>query len=208
MVQADRALATTMKLVNNGRGVMSAIVRRKHRGISVIDVGGRVLRVREVRFHSPSEHSIRGTRFPLEAQIVTQDDARDKVILSVFFLEGQENQSLGKIWEDFEAFPGVVKAKRAFSVAGILPSDGEGADGQYYTYQGSDSRPPCRENVEWILFKNPQFMSPRQLSYFKLRANAVTSRAVQPRFNRVVRISAKSPPLGLPPNADTTTTPR
>jgi hypothetical protein len=155
---------------------------------SLISWRGRDYEVKDVRFHSPSEHSVRGTKFPLEAQIGTLGENGRRLFLSVMFTEGEKSAVLGKFWGKFPTTRDVVSVgKGSLNVKDIVPDKG-----QYYLYRGSDSRPPC-DPATWIVFKDPLEVSEEQVRDFVLRAGEPTSRPIQPSGDRTVRISAPTP---------------
>jgi len=53
-------------------------------------------------------------------------------------------------------------------------------DGDFYTYNGSLTTPPCSEVVKWFVFETPQMISTKQWVYFKKYfANPANNRPVQ-----------------------------
>ncbi len=56
----------------------------------------------------------------------------------------------------------------------------------YYTYSGSLTTPPCSENVNWIVFKEPIILSVEEVLKLKENMPANNYRDEQPLNDRVV----------------------
>ena len=65
----------------------------------------------------------------------------------------------------------------------LLPTDR-----RYYTFMGSLTTPPCTEDVQWLVFKQPLAISPEQLSIFE-RLHPPNARPLQPGFGRIIKES-------------------
>jgi carbonic anhydrase len=59
----------------------------------------------------------------------------------------------------------------------------------YFRYEGSETAPPCREGVNWIVIKAPASVSAAQLARLQSMF-APNARPVQPLNGRVVAESA------------------
>jgi carbonic anhydrase len=131
-------------------------------------------------FHHPSEHTIDGKRFPLEAQFVHASADGDFTIVSVLFLEGAHNPNLDAIWA---TAPGrQAKAAVAFQVDAnaFMP-----AQAAAFRYEGSLTTPPCSESVHWMVMATPVTASASQIAAFgALFPN--NARPVQPLNRRYV----------------------
>jgi carbonic anhydrase len=122
----------------------------------------------QLHFHTPSEHKLGGTSFPIEAHLVHQCDAAENLVISVMmtYLEDQENPVLGAALDhaatDAAGFTrGTVSAADvAFSAADVLPP--ARLDGLFH-YQGSLTTPPCTEGVAWYVLSTPATVSKAQV---------------------------------------------
>jgi len=59
----------------------------------------------------------------------------------------------------------------------------------FYTYQGSDTKPACKEDVQWIIMKDPMAISTLMLNAIKRRAlvaGNVNTRKLMPTSDREV----------------------
>ncbi|CAG0881067.1 unnamed protein product [Darwinula stevensoni] len=84
-------------------------------------------------------------------------------VLGVFVEVGDENSEFAKIIQILDSIPhkGDTTDLEPVNPSNFLPG------GQYWTYEGSLTTPPCSETVNWILFKNPITASSEQLSAFR-----------------------------------------
>lgn len=118
----------------------------------------------QFHFHGNSEHTVDGTRSPLEAHFVHRSIWEDKyLVFSVLFEEGAENTFLKK----FDAnLPATENATYITDTLSFNPYDLLPANKSYYKYSGSLTTPPCTEVVDWIVFENKVEASATQLAAF------------------------------------------
>merc|ERR1719183_1869173 len=152
----------------------------------------------QVHWHAPSENTVNGESFPLEAHFVHQldDDAlvggyhRLAVIGLLYELSDECNAFLDYFWDTFPedkgtaAYDGEALDFNAKLTAAL-------AEGYYHWY-GSLTTPPCTEGVSWNLLKVRQTVCQRQVD--KLRESLgnynngidFNNRVPQPLNHRVV----------------------
>lgn len=123
------------------------------KGESVLD--NRKFELKNLHFHSPSEHTINGEFYPLELHFVHQMENGEYAVVAVFAKEGQENKEFQKVLES------VGKEEKNIDLEKLLPKKKE-----YYTYLGSLTTPPLTENVEWYVLKEPIEVSKSQIEQF------------------------------------------
>lgn len=138
--------------------------------------------LKQFHFHTPSEHTIDGRHFPMEVHFVHQSAAGNFAVVSALFEEGSANPNLAKLIEHFPAGKGqtVHVPSQTLELSPHLPVH-SGA----YSYVGSFTTPPCTENVEWYVFREPVPASREQLKAFADRLNH-NNRPVQPSKDRTV----------------------
>ncbi len=136
----------------------------------------------QVRFHTPSENTIMGKSFPLEAQFEHVDPDGNIAILAVMFEEGPENKAVAKLWKQIPKTKGKTKALQANLLAGeLIPRKKE-----YYRFSGSLTSPPCSEGVIWVVMKSSMTASVSQIEAFKKVMRHDNNRPVQPLNGRIV----------------------
>lgn len=138
--------------------------------------------LKQIHFHEPSEHKINGLIYPIEMHLVHVSKSGNITVLGLLGEEGEESQ----LFEFFESFlplkNGEVKdIHQKIDLSSLLLEDKH-----YYSYGGSLTTPPCSENVNWIVFKEPIILSVEEV--IKLRDNMPLNnyRNEQPINDRVV----------------------
>lgn len=157
-------------IVNNGHTIQ---VNFKERNMMVLDSSA--YQLKQVSFHAPSENTIHGESFPLEAHFVHTDSKGNLTIIAVVFREGKENEGLTRLWEQLptaEGPPMPIKSR-------VLPTDLIPKNPTYFRFSGSLTTPPCSEGVRWVLMKTPMTASKEQIEAFKKAVHYNNNRPVQ-----------------------------
>ena len=160
--------------VNNGHTIQENL---KPGNFATIQ--GQRYEAKQFHFHSPSEHRIDGKSFPLKIHLVHSNPQGHLAVLGLMFVEGEENSMLNQL--------------TGFRPTGMAPYTGpiDYNDvitelGEYYTYNGSLTTPPCSEGVLWVVLKNPITASREQIDRFHEAMGADTNRPIQPRNARTI----------------------
>ncbi|MFM9836054.1 MAG: carbonic anhydrase [Methylophilaceae bacterium] len=164
-------------IVNNGHTVQ---VNFKPGNILALD--GVLYQMKQVHFHAPSENTIHGKSFPLEAHFVHVDVKGKLAVLAVMFEEGKANEALGRLWQQIpanEGAPVILKSR-------VLPSDMVSQTKEYFRFGGSLTTPPCSEGVSWVLLKTPMTASAAQIEAIKKVFGHQNNRPVQELNSRLV----------------------
>jgi carbonic anhydrase len=118
--------------------------------------------LKQFHFHTPSENKVDGKSFPMEAHFVHQSAQGAFAVVAVFFKEGAKNDSLQKLIDHFPANKGEKTAvEGAIDLSLHVPPKAD-----TFHFLGSFTTPPCTENVEWIVYKDPKTASKEQLAAF------------------------------------------
>ena len=155
---------------------------------------GKEYKLINLHFHSPSEHRLNGTAYPLEAHMVhIAEDGSLAVIATMFeYIErsyaarvahaGSVEYGASSILK--HAFKSVSKGSDLIPLGSILdPKKG------FCSYVGSLTTPPCTEGVTWFMSENIVSVSKRQVARFRLTAGLGldgNNRPVQPIEGREV----------------------
>lgn len=145
----------------------------------IVSMDGSVYQAQEIRFHTPSEHTINGQIYPLEIQIVhnamTKGDFGKKAVLSFLFKgrAGIYNKFVEAL--DFFSLPNPDDRTRKIFEQLYIPNlllttnDMEISlmSFSFFTYQGSLTHPPCQEGVIHYVASEPLDISVTTLELLK-----------------------------------------
>ncbi|HKD46859.1 MAG TPA: carbonic anhydrase family protein [Rhizomicrobium sp.] len=145
-------------------------------------VGGKSYELTQFHFHRPSEERIRGRAYDMVLHLMHRGIDGKVVGVAVMLEQGRANPAVGQLWKYMpesagkdHLIPGVI-----FDPKRLIPP-GTG----YYSYEGSQTAPPCTEGVTWYVMKTPIEVSADQIAAFaKLYPHDV--RPVQPPNGRIV----------------------
>ncbi len=139
--------------------------------------------LKQFHFHTPSEHTVDGTHMPMEMHFVHQSADGKLAVVGVMVREGPANENLAKLITHFPTAKGETKhvADVELDLKMHLP-DNVAA----YHYSGSLTTPPCTENVDWMVLRDPITASPEQLAAFEAKLGK-SNRPVQSLHGRSLR---------------------
>lgn len=168
---------TTLRVINNGHAIQA-----NYDNGSYAIIGGKRYDLLQFHFHGPSENTVDGKAFPLEAHLVHKSEDGTLAVIGVLYKEGKENKTIGEVWKNIPKEQGkeeVVEGKK-ISVKGVMPSDKT-----YYHFSGSLTTPPCTEDVSWNVLTTPVEISTQQIEEFR-KYYKNSARPVQPLHGRVI----------------------
>jgi carbonic anhydrase len=172
-------------LINNGHTIRVNYHDAPETGNFLI-VGEKRYQLTQFHFHRPSEEYVQGKPYEMEVHLMHADSAGNVAGVTVFLKTGSPNDTVQRLWEHMPATESkeLEVAGVEINPAGLLPRNVSG----YYMYRGSQTAPPCTENVTWIVLKTPVKISAEQMSEFaKLYPHDV--RPIQPLNGRIVKES-------------------
>ena len=171
--------AKATKILNNGHTIQVDIASG-----SRIHADGKTFELKQFHFHTPSENTIDGQHFPLEAHFVHRSEDKQYAVVAVMFKEGAANPLLERIWEKMPE-----KARESVSITpdmGLNYATLQPEDKDYYRFNGSFTTPPCTEGVYWNVFKKPLTASKEQIAKFLKVMHHPNNRDIQNIYARVV----------------------
>jgi carbonic anhydrase len=177
---------SSLSMANNGHTVQLTYGA----GSTLSRTGGTATsKLAQVHFHAPSEHTVDGASFPMEAHLVHVNAAgKASIVVGVFIKAGKENAVLAKAFQSLPAREGEQRAPAGATIDAhaFLP-----ADQTFFTYAGSLTTPPCTEGITWYVLKTAIEMSPAQIRAFTaLEHLAHTNRPIQKLGGRVVLLDS------------------
>ena len=163
--------------MNNGHTVQVDAV-----GSGVLMIGSDRYVLQQFHFHSPSEHTVDGRSYPLEAHFVHKAADGKLAVIGVLFEQGAENAALVPFWKSLPPSAGapVDLGRGGVNVAAFLPPRHD-----VYRYAGSLTTPPCSEGVKWFVMKDHVTASAAQIAAFRAVVKR-DNRPVQPLNDRAV----------------------
>jgi carbonic anhydrase len=148
---------------------------------SWIEIADHTYQLVELHFHSPSEHTIAGEHYPLEAQLVHKDSRGRLAMISVLYDVGAESRAIGGL---FAKWPRKIDAParlpQLFDPATLLP-----ATRTVFRYTGSLTTPPCTEGVVWNVMRRAMSDSKAHLDAFTSHYK-INARETQPLHDRKI----------------------
>lgn len=116
----------------------------------------------QFHFHSGSEHTLDGRRYPLEVHLVHASDDGRLAVIGIMFARGEQNPLLDDLINVIPGSVGHSQPVMSVNLNDFLPDDWHS-----YRYQGSLTTPPCSEIVDWTVFETPITASADQLAVFE-----------------------------------------
>ena len=157
-------------LVDNGHTIQITVEEG-----SDLTLNGTTYALKQLHFHTPSEHTIDGKHMPMEIHLVHQDSSGKLAVASVLVKEGKSNPNLAKMIEHMPAAPGDtvhVPDHKLILQAHLPPYE------KAYHYVGSLTTPPCSENVQWLVLSEQVTATKEQIEAFASRLHT-NNRPVQ-----------------------------
>ena len=165
------------EILNNGH-----TIQVNYASGSSIKVGKHEFELKQFNFHSPSENTIEGHSYPMEAHFVHADKAGNLAVVAVMFAQGNYNAELEKAWSQMPANKGDKQVLRHQVDANrLLPRRHD-----YIRYNGSLTTPPCSEGVTWIVMEDIESASIEQIQHFRQVMQHPNNRPVQPVNARLI----------------------
>ena len=153
---------TEIHLKNNGH-----TIEQEYEAGSRLTFGGVTYELLQFHFHTLSEHTLRGERYPMEMHAVFRNaDSGNLAVIGQLF---RVNRG-GKVNAFLDEFDDDLPKKKddVFTdAAHINLADGLRNTRSYFTYPGSLTTPPCSPIVTWIVLRQVASMSQGQFEAFR-----------------------------------------
>ncbi|KAJ6810715.1 alpha carbonic anhydrase 7-like [Iris pallida] len=142
-------------LKNRGHDIML----RFEEDAGSISINGTNYPLKQLHWHSPSEHTVNGRRYSLELHMVHQT-ADDKIaVVGILYKIGRPDPFLAKLEGYIENLTDVEEEK----VGMVDPRHVRRGSRKYYRYMGSLTVPPCTEGVVWTVVTKIRTASRKQI---------------------------------------------
>lgn len=148
---------------------------------SLITLDSITFELKQFHFHSPSENTIEGKSFPLEAHFVHASKKGELAVIAVMFEEGKANEGLTELWKNIPKKKGEHHEIHAKHLESLLPKTRD-----YYRFNGSLTTPPCTEGVRWLVMKKSIELSKAQIETFVNVMHVKNNRPIQATNARII----------------------
>ena len=160
---------------------------------NTVTVDNETFELRQMHFHTPSEHLIDGITFPMEMHMVhvlqgqQEGETPQYLVIGVLFKMGKQSKFID---EFINVIPKEARMKMevnegSIKVADLISEMPEQVLESYYHYMGSLTTPPYTESVRWYVSKHIFEGSPEQINTI-LSVEGSNARQVQDLNDRVL----------------------
>ena len=158
------------EILNNGHTIQVNVAPG-----SIPTLEGTPFELKQFHFHAPSENTVDGESFAMEAHLVHADSEGHLAVMGVLYRLGKENRALAEVLADMPHEAGVKQVLlSAIDPAGFLPRVGD-----YFRFNGSLTTPACTEGIRWVVIKEPLTVSKEQVQAFQAVMHGTNNRQVQ-----------------------------
>ena len=141
-------------------------------------LGDRVFSLKQFHFHTPSEHLWSDAADAGELHLVHVADSGEIAVLGVALRPDAPQAFPESFWSRLQT----AEAGEALT---LDPTDLVPGQGQFLSYRGSITTPPCTEGVHWLLAMEPMAAGPEEQRWLEQRMGR-NARPVQPLGSRTV----------------------
>jgi len=119
--------------------------------------------LKQIHFHEPAEHLINGIKYPLEIHLVHASTENKLTVIGILGMEGEKSD----LFEFFKSFLPLENGETKEIHKEIDLTKLSLENKNYFSYTGSLTTPPCSENVNWIVIKQPLVLSLDEVNALK-----------------------------------------
>ncbi|KAL5721258.1 carbonic anhydrase [Ranunculus cassubicifolius] len=172
------------------------------------DVGGAIIdgknyTLKQMHWHSPSEHAIEGIRYAAELHLVHVSIDGSISVVAILYKNGALDPLLSQVKDGFnelakQASAGQDRARAPIKLVRIKDIIMQSDRNRYFRYVGSLTTPPCTEKVIWNILKEVREISVEQVAALKTPLDEScknNSRPTQPLNGRHIGLSAAAASL-------------
>ncbi|RLM61929.1 alpha carbonic anhydrase 7-like [Panicum miliaceum] len=178
-------------IVNRGHDIMVRF--RGDAGRLVIN--GTVYRLRQLHWHTPSEHTVGGRRYDMELHLVHESAENKAAVIGVLYeVDAVPDLFVKKLEHSIRRVRDT--RDREEPIGPVDPSGARATGSMYYRYMGSLTTPPCTEGVVWTVFHKVRPVDRYQVELLKDAVddgNRENARPLQAVNNRDISIFQPKP---------------
>lgn len=126
-----------------------------------IMLDGERFELKQFHYHTPSEHQFAGQNYPAEIHFVHANNAGNLAVIAVMLKQGAANDVVRLLLNgtQLSAENQVDFTANGVDLSALIP-----AMPTFYHYEGSLTTPPCSEQVQWFVTKEPLALANDQLA--------------------------------------------
>ncbi|CAO2188559.1 unnamed protein product, partial [Urochloa humidicola] len=128
-------------------------------------INGTAYYLKQLHWHSPTEHTVDGRRYDLELHLVHESAESKAAVIGILYEIGAHDAFLHKLEPAIRRI--ADRRDREEHVGVVDPRGARGRASVYYRYMGSLTTPPCTEGVIWTVVKRVRTVSKYQLELLR-----------------------------------------
>lgn len=155
-----------------------------------IEYDNKIYSSSHIQFFSPSLHSFKSKKFPLEMQVIHQDENGDKITMCILFKESVDDYSLilGKLGFDDEQMSNLDPLLKKTIKERINIGKYISKDKDFFSYDAFEPVPPCDRKNTYYILTDILNVNKNQIAHFPIMVQN-KFRSPQPRLNRNIFIT-------------------
>ncbi|RKZ79679.1 MAG: carbonate dehydratase [Candidatus Parabeggiatoa sp. nov. 1] len=149
----------SLTIENNGH-----TIKMKADKAGSLKIGENTYQLLQFHTHAPSEGAINGKRADMVIHLVHKSAQGEFAVVAVFLETGEmANPLIETLWNVMPKTPGEPQHHEVqIDINQLLPKEKN-----YYTFDGSVTRPPCTEGIKWVVLKQTVSISAEQLAQYQ-----------------------------------------
>ncbi|XP_020108579.1 alpha carbonic anhydrase 7-like [Ananas comosus] len=152
-------------------------------------INGTTYDLKQLHWHSPSEHTINGQRYSLEMHMVHQSADQKIAVVGILYTTGRPDPFLARMESYIKKIGDTHEAEE--KLGPVDPRSIKRGSRKYYRYMGSLTTPPCTEGVAWTIVKKVRTVSKEQVHLLREAVHdnfEMNARPIQKIYDRIVSL--------------------
>jgi len=150
-----------------------------------VEIDGDRFNLVSISFHTPSEHLLNGLPWEMEVQLHHRSTTGELASIAFLGAPGKSPEAVSQLIASLPRETGDERPVSGVQMRSLIPERAN-----YFHYVGSETTPPCREGVQWLVMTESMGMAKSEIDRF-VKAAGNNARPVQARGSRRVTRSAR-----------------
>lgn len=175
--------AANLRITDNGHTVVYTPATSNNH----ITIDNESFELKQFHYHTPSEHQFGGQNYPAEVHFVHANNAGNLAVVGLMLEQGAANGIMRILLNgtQLSSENQVEFTANKVNLSALVP-----AMPTFYHYKGSLTTPPCSEQVQWYVVKQPLALASDQLAIMTDLYQG-NNRPIQPQGSRTVEQVSK-----------------